>query len=181
MDYREVYISVSLYRRFHYTLFLEFGASSTKLDVYIAVKNHYESINNPPPLHMIVTGTAGTGKSYLIHCLQLLLKHDFKVAAPTGVASFIIDGKTLHTLLHLPTKGEFKQLEGNVYSSYKNSCQAQSTSSSMKYRWLGGTLLLLLLLLFLFLFLLHLLLLLSDHPAASSRAKVSTCRRARAP
>ena len=55
---------------------------------------------------MIVTGTAGTGKSYLIHCLQLLLKHDLKVAAPTGVTSFIIDGRTLHTLLHLPTKGE---------------------------------------------------------------------------
>ena len=36
-----------------------------------------------------------------------------KVAAPTGVASYIIDGTTLHSLLHLPTKGEFKELDGN--------------------------------------------------------------------
>jgi len=29
------------------------------------------------------------------------------------LASFIIEGTTLHSLLHLPTRGEFKQLEGN--------------------------------------------------------------------
>ena len=97
-----------------------------QLDVYTAVKDHYES-NSPTPLHIIVSGTAGTGKSYLIHCLRLLLKHDLKVAAPTGVASFIIDGKTLHTLLHLPTKGEFKELEG------KRLQQLQEQLSSTKY------------------------------------------------
>ena len=39
-----------------------------QLQVYNAVKLHFES-NNTQPLHMIVSGTAGTGKSYLIHCL----------------------------------------------------------------------------------------------------------------
>lgn len=59
---------------------------------------------------MIVSGTAGTGKSYLIHCLRLLLQDK---AAPTGVAAFNIDGHTLHFLFDLPTKGEFTNLDGN--------------------------------------------------------------------
>ena len=66
----------------------------------------------PPPLRMIVSGTAGTGKSYVIHCLRLLLGDRVRVAAPTGVAAFNIEGHTLHSLLSLPTKGEYKDLEG---------------------------------------------------------------------
>ena len=66
----------------------------------------------PSPLRMIVSGTAGTGKSYLIHCLRLLLGDKVRVAAPTGVAAFNIEGHTLHSLLSLPTKGEYKDLEG---------------------------------------------------------------------
>ena len=61
---------------------------------------------------MIVSGTAGTGKMYLIHCIRLLLRDSVRVAAPTGVAAFNIDGHTLHSLLSLPTKGEYKDLEG---------------------------------------------------------------------
>ena len=34
------------------------------------------------------------------------------MAAPTGVAAFNIEGHTLHSLLSLPTKGEYKDLEG---------------------------------------------------------------------
>ncbi len=33
-------------------------------------------------------------------------------SAPTGVAAFNVDGRTLHSLLGLPTKGDFKDLEG---------------------------------------------------------------------
>ena len=66
-----------------------------QLEVYTTIKDHYEN-NNPTPLCMIVTGTAGTGKSYLIHCIRLLLGDTLKVSAPTGVASFIIEGTTLH-------------------------------------------------------------------------------------
>ena len=64
------------------------------------------------PLGTIVSGTAGTGKSYLIHCLRLLLRDKVRVVALTGVAAFNVDGHTLHSLLSLPTKGEFKNLEG---------------------------------------------------------------------
>lgn len=82
-----------------------------QLLVYNTVKQHLES-NNPTPLHMIVSGTAGTGKSYIINCLKLLLQSKLRVTAPTGVAAFNIDGYTLHSLFNLPTKGEFKELYG---------------------------------------------------------------------
>ena len=69
----------------------------------------------PSPLRMIVSGTAGIGKSYLIHCLRLL-GDKVCVAAPTGVAAFNIEGHTLDSLLSLPTKGEYKDLE-DVWST----------------------------------------------------------------
>ena len=81
-----------------------------QLQVYTTVQQHHSS-NSPSPLRTIVSGTAGTGKSYLIHC-QLLLQHQVVVTAPTVVAAFNIDGHTLHSLLSLPTRGEFKDLEG---------------------------------------------------------------------
>ena len=64
-----------------------------QLQVYTTVQQHYKAVN-PPPLRMIISGTAGTGKSYLIHCLRLLLQHQLCVAAPTGVAAFNVDGNT---------------------------------------------------------------------------------------
>ena len=66
---------------------------------------------------MIISGTAGTGKSFLINCLTDLLRPHVKVAAPTGVAAFNIHGSTLHTLLHLPTRGE---LEGDRLKSLQS-------------------------------------------------------------
>ena len=81
-----------------------------QLQVYTIVQQHMEA-EAPSPLKMIVSGTAGTGKSYLIHCLRLL-GDKVCVAAPTGVAAFNIEGHTLHSLLSLPTKGEYKDLEG---------------------------------------------------------------------
>ena len=47
-----------------------------------------------------------------VQCLKLLLKDRLCVAAPTGVAAFNVDGYTLHSLLSLPVKGDFKPLEG---------------------------------------------------------------------
>ena len=82
-----------------------------QLQLYSIVLDHVNSMD-PPPLRLIISGTAGTGKSYLIHCLRLLLGDKVQVAAPTGVAAFNIEGHTLHTLLNLPTRGDFKDLEG---------------------------------------------------------------------
>lgn len=97
-----------------------------QLQVYITVREHFEA-DNPPPLRIIVSGTAGTGKSYLIHCLQLLLQDQLCVAAPTGVAAFNVNGHTLHSLFNLPVKGDFKDLEGDCLH------QLQQSLSTMKY------------------------------------------------
>ena len=85
-------------------------------EAYSIVWHHHHDHHSKDggPLRIIVSGTAGTGKSYLIHCLRLLLQDKVRVAAPTGVAAFNIDGHTLHSLLALPTKGDFKELEGKV-------------------------------------------------------------------
>ena len=97
-----------------------------QLQVYTIVQQHHLD-DSLPPLRVIVSGTAGTGKSYLIHCLRLLLQHQVVVAAPTGVAAFNIDGQTLHSLLSLPTRGEFKDLEGERLA------KLQQAFSDVKY------------------------------------------------
>ena len=82
-----------------------------QLMAYNLIKHHVET-DNPTPLQMIISGTAGTGKSYLIHCIRLLFQDKVHTVAPTGVAAFNIEGTTIHLLLSLPTRGEFKDLEG---------------------------------------------------------------------
>ena len=91
-----------------------------QLEAYSIVRDHMNS-DSPPPLRIIISGTAWTGKSYMIHCLRLLLQHRVRVAAPTGVAAFNIEGQTLHGLLKLPTKGDFKDLEGERLQNMQQS------------------------------------------------------------
>ena len=79
---------------------------------------------------MIVSGTAGTGKSFLIHCLKALLLDHLRVMAPTGVAAFNVGGVTLHSLLHRPTRGEFKALEGEQLQQLQ---QLQQSFSGVDY------------------------------------------------
>jgi len=79
------------------------------------------------PIHIIISGTAGTGKSYIINCLKRLLQDRLRVCAPTGVASYNIQGFTLHTLFRLPTRGDFKQLEGHKLHDM------QQSLAEMKY------------------------------------------------
>ena len=88
--------------------------------VYDAVHSHMHA-EHPEPLRMIVSGTAGTGKSFLFHCLKALLLDHLRVMAPTGVAAFNVGGVTLHSLLHRPTRGEFKALEGEQLQQLQQS------------------------------------------------------------
>ncbi len=97
-----------------------------QLQVYTAVCEHSKA-SSPSQLNMIVSGTAGTGKSYLIHCLRILLTNQLRVAAPTDVAAFNVDGHTLPSLFSLPTKRVFKDLEGDRLH------QLQQALSPMKY------------------------------------------------
>jgi len=94
-----------------------------QLQAYVIVREHMES-QAVHPLRMVISGTAGTGKSYLIQCLRLLLQDQVCVAAPTGVAAFNVEGQTLHSLLSLPTKGEYHDLQGerlrNMQQTFKD-------------------------------------------------------------
>ena len=65
----------------------------TQLEAYQIVNDHFIH-NEDTPLRMVVTGTAGTGKSFLIACLKQLLSSKVRVSAPTGVAAFNVQGCT---------------------------------------------------------------------------------------
>lgn len=59
-------------------------------------------------LRLFVSGTGGTGKSYLISTIKSwVCKHLNKlvaIAAPTGIAAFNVNGLTVHRLLQLPVE-----------------------------------------------------------------------------
>ena len=75
---------------------------------------------------MIVCGSAGTGKSYLINCIKEMLGSECILAAPTGVAAFNIGGQTLHSLLRiLLQKTSFSDVQG------PHGCLAAATASAL--------------------------------------------------
>ena len=84
---------------------------------YKIVQSHSEqlaSIPSPPPLHMVVCGTAGTGKSYLISALSQLLGDKCVLTGTTGMAAYSIGGRTLHSTLQIPIHPTAqKDLTGN--------------------------------------------------------------------
>jgi len=82
-----------------------------QLQAYVIVREHIES-QALHPLRMIISGT---GKSYLIQCLRLLLQDQVCVAAPTGVAAFNVEGQTLHSLL-CPPKESTRIYKANVFT-----------------------------------------------------------------
>ena len=82
---------------------------------YDLVQHHYAQLmagESPVPLCMIVSGTAGTGKSFLISALAQLLGNSCLLTATTGMASFNICGKTLHSALQLPVRSIQHELQG---------------------------------------------------------------------
>ena len=60
-------------------------------------------------------------KSFIVNCLKLLLGDKLCVCAPTGVASYNISGSTLHSLISLPTKTDFKDLDGRKLNEMQQS------------------------------------------------------------
>ena len=81
--------------------------------VFKRVESHYGNMlkdNQTEPLRIIVMGTAGTGKTYLINAIRgrlremtgVRFKSPVLVLAPTGVAAFNINGITVHSALSIP-------------------------------------------------------------------------------
>ena len=98
-----------------------------QLEAFNVVKSHCSSQDQQPPLKMIMSGTAGTGKSYLVWCLQELLGDQLRVMAPTGAAAYNVHGHTLHFLLSIPVRGDFRDLEGQHLHTL------QETLASVRY------------------------------------------------
>ncbi len=69
----------------------------------------YESKSAVEPLRLIVAGTAGSGKSFLIKCLVRSIRQLFAtnkavhVLCPTGNSANLISGVTIHSFLKIPT------------------------------------------------------------------------------
>lgn len=63
--------------------------------------NHF-NIGDEKPIHLLIKGIAGSGKSYVIDAIRNLLKEKCQVLAYTGKASYMVNGITLHSFLKLP-------------------------------------------------------------------------------
>ncbi|CAG8821888.1 19167_t:CDS:1, partial [Cetraspora pellucida] len=83
-----------------------------QMAVFKHVESHFYSVLagcQVEPLRVIIMGTAGTGKSYLIKAIRGLLMQmtgiesmsPVLVLAPTGVAAFNINGRTIHSALSI--------------------------------------------------------------------------------
>lgn len=63
---------------------------TTDYDILHHHYNQYCAGNTATPLHMIVCGTAGTGKSYLISAIAQVLGDTCVLTGTTGMAAFNI-------------------------------------------------------------------------------------------
>ena len=88
------------------------------------ILTHYQAGESVDPFYMIVQGTAGTGKSYLIGGISKYLKQaamsnqsPLLLLASIGVATFNIGGSTIHSKLKIPVK-DFMQLEETCLTNF---------------------------------------------------------------
>lgn len=83
--------------------------NSDQRRAYNLVQRHFlahDSATPLPQLLMQIQGEGGTGKSTVIRAISELfkahgVKHKLFRAAPTGIATSLIDGSTIHTLCHM--------------------------------------------------------------------------------
>ena len=106
-----------------------------QMKVFKQIESHYSDLitnsTHHEPLRLIVMGTAGTGKSYLINMIRIRLceiarSHDVNaespivVLAPTGVAAFNIRGTTIHSTLSIPVSSKTFDLNGESLKKLQN-------------------------------------------------------------
>jgi hypothetical protein len=80
---------------------------------------------------MIVSGTAGSGKSFLIKCFVKAIRTLFnnnssvQVLCPTGNSANLISGVTLHIYLKIPTHNQTKEMtppDGSLGETLQDNC-----------------------------------------------------------
>jgi energy-coupling factor transporter ATP-binding protein EcfA2 len=78
------------------------------------------------PLRLIVAGSAGCGKSYLIKCLVKAVKmfYNFnksvQVLCPTGNRANLISGVTIHSFFKIPTSRKSKDFKAPDGDCWRN-------------------------------------------------------------
>jgi len=70
-------------------------------------------LDKPEPIRMLMTGPAGTGKTHVVNAVCALMakygdKHSLQMLAPTGTATSLIDGMTIHKGLGIKIKSHQK-------------------------------------------------------------------------
>ena len=98
--------------------------NTEQLHAYNTIINN---INNDNPIHILINGTAGSGKSYVINCLRSYFINHFgansvQVCAPTGTAAFNVSGTTIHSTLSLPVpipRDDLLKLRGMALSVFQ--------------------------------------------------------------
>src|SRR5439155_1088008 len=99
------------------------------------IESHYSDLITNPTHHkllrLIVMGTVGMGKSYLInmiriHLCEIARSHDVNAESPivvlalTGVVAFNIHGTTIHSTLSIPVSSKTFDLNGESLKKLQN-------------------------------------------------------------
>ena len=122
--------------------------------VFNTINNHHLDLNtHKDPLRIIISGTAGTGKSYMIQAIRYALCYAedgiqrrtpseyCPVAAFTGVAAFNVNGVTLHSLFHLGLNtGNEKALSPDQIQALRDKLKHMKYLFLDEKSMLGGTL-----------------------------------------
>ena len=89
------------------------------------IMHHLQAKEPKEPLKMIIQGTAGIGKSYLIHYIKETLSSQapsghspLLLLAPPGVATFNIHATTIHAGLRIPIK-DMNPLHGQTLTLFQ--------------------------------------------------------------
>jgi hypothetical protein len=89
--------------------------------------------NSFEPLRMLLTGPGGTGKTYVVNCLKMLMQqygrvHCIRFLAPTGTAAKLIGGQTIHSGIGLCVRSqrlENAQSDWNLHATISDVKKAE--------------------------------------------------------
>ena len=121
--------------------------SSQRL-AYDIIQQHHQALHaeetaaTVAPLRMIISGTAGTEKSYLFGAIAQVLQEECLLTGTTGMAGFNIHGCTFHSAYQLPVHAsKNKEVEGPSLQRLQMMMEGSSTKCPCWARkpWAGST------------------------------------------